>query len=93
MGGQTSTAIAGIEIYKRKSALSRQVNHPEFKRFHATATKEGLYARPEEMNAWYRSGGFLTRGDTSKTQGLVTTVLIKVKSPENDLEKVLKVLR
>ncbi len=92
MNGNSSSAIAGIEIYSKKSALSHQLAHPEFKRYHATATAEELYAQPEDMNAWYPREGFVARGETSTAKAIVVTVLMQVKEGASNAADVLEIL-
>jgi len=54
--------IGGLEIYTTKSALQTQVEDPEFFRpYHETVEREGLYAKPEVLEAWYLDGGFVAR--------------------------------
>ncbi|KAF2158380.1 hypothetical protein M409DRAFT_31105 [Zasmidium cellare ATCC 36951] len=85
--------IAGFEVYACKPALSRQLNHPEFKRYHRTATDEGLYAQPEDMHAWYPTVGFLARGAVAGPGAVVITGLITVKEDDAAKDSALVILR
>lgn len=54
--------ISGLEIYTDKSALQKQVNDKQFfQAYHETAKSEQLYARDEELVAWYFTAGFVVR--------------------------------
>ncbi|RMY27922.1 hypothetical protein D0866_09798 [Hortaea werneckii] len=47
-------AICGLEIYTTKAALQSQVDDPVyFQRYHEIVKQENLYAKPEELVAWY----------------------------------------
>lgn len=73
-----SAALGGIEIYSRKAALSHQLHHPEFKRYHVTAAKECLYSQPEGMQAWYPRIGFLARDAVAPAGSIVVTGILKL---------------
>ena len=92
-GVDRSTFLAGFEVYTDKSALSAQLEHPEFKKFHELTKKENLYSKDEELVAWYRRGGFYSRGETSKAgSGVsVVTAIFELKE-ENQLDKALEIL-
>lgn len=52
----------GFELYTSKDALQAQVDDKEFfQAYHETVKKEGLYAKPEDLVAWYPAGGFVGR--------------------------------
>ncbi|KAK1068376.1 hypothetical protein LTR12_013739 [Friedmanniomyces endolithicus] len=68
---QQPSIIGGLEIYTAKSALQSQVDDREFfQPYHRTVREEGLYAKPEELVAWYLTAGFVARsGSTPGSNG------------------------
>ncbi|KAK0366562.1 hypothetical protein LTR91_003321 [Friedmanniomyces endolithicus] len=91
--------IGGLEIYTAKSALQSQVDDPEFfQPYHRTVREEDLYAKPEELVAWYLTAGFVARsgstpgsnGRGKEGEGVVISV---TKMTCTDRAKVLAVLR
>ncbi|KAK6414289.1 hypothetical protein LTR95_017756 [Oleoguttula sp. CCFEE 5521] len=53
----------GMEVYTDKAALQAQVDDKEhFQPYHALVKREGLYAKPEDLQSWYLDCGFLARG-------------------------------
>ncbi|WPG98083.1 Hypothetical protein R9X50_00086900 [Acrodontium crateriforme] len=83
--------IGGLEMYTSKQALQLQVDDPiYFQSYHETVKKEGLYAKPEELVAWYQAGGFVARDVHAKPFG---NVLISVtRMTTNDQKQVFDVL-
>ncbi|KAK3117432.1 hypothetical protein LTR53_001197 [Teratosphaeriaceae sp. CCFEE 6253] len=74
-----SAVLGGIEIYSQKAALSRQLHHPEFLRYHDAVAREGLYAQDEKMQAWYPRLGFLARDGLASTGLMVVTAMLTAK--------------
>ncbi|OQO12682.1 hypothetical protein B0A48_02145 [Cryoendolithus antarcticus] len=65
----TSFPLMGMEVYTDKSALQAQVDDTEhFQPYHALVKREGLYAKPEELQSWYLDCGFVARGE-GQTKG------------------------
>ncbi|KAI7221673.1 hypothetical protein KC333_g1573 [Hortaea werneckii] len=86
--------ICGLEIYTTKAALQSQVDDPVyFQRYHEIVKQEGLYARPEELVAWYPAGGFLTRDSSADRQEegvLVSVTRMTAKRSFDDLIGILR---
>ncbi|KAK0922605.1 hypothetical protein LTR91_004380 [Friedmanniomyces endolithicus] len=62
--------IGGLEVYTAKSALQSQVEDPEFfQRYHRIVREEALYAKPEELVAWYLTAGFVARNGNAGSRG------------------------
>ena len=60
--------MRGLEIYKSKAALQRQVDDPVyFQSYHDTVKRDSLYAKPEELVAWYFATGFVAREANGET--------------------------
>ncbi|KAI6874189.1 hypothetical protein KC323_g781 [Hortaea werneckii] len=86
--------ICGLEIYTTKAALQSQVDDPVyFQRYHEIVKQENLYAKPEELVAWYPAGGFLAR-DSSLRGGedgvLVSVTRMTAKKLFDDLMGILR---
>ncbi|KAI7260420.1 hypothetical protein KC343_g4200 [Hortaea werneckii] len=86
--------ICGLEIYTTKAALQSQVDDPVyFQRYHEIVKQENLYAKPEELVAWYPAGGFLAR-DSSARGGedgvLVSITRMTAKKLFDDLMRILR---
>ncbi|KAI7238430.1 hypothetical protein KC330_g2543 [Hortaea werneckii] len=85
-----SPAICGLEIYTTKAALQSQVDDPVyFQRYHEIVKQENLYAKPEELVAWYPAGGFLAR-DSSADGVLVSVTRMTAKRSFDDLMAILR---
>lgn len=82
--------IGGMEIYTEKQALQKQIDDPVFfQAFHETAKKESLYAKEEELVAWYLTAGFVAREQHAKPFG---GNLISLSKFVGDREAILKAL-
>ena len=69
--------VGGLEIYKSKEALQAQVKDPVyFQSYHNTVKQEQLYAKPEELVAWYQTAGFIARRDSAPPYGGKVTVSV-----------------
>lgn len=87
----TPPVIGGLEIYTDKNALQKQVDDPIFfQAYHETAKKEALYAKDEELVAWYLTDGFMAREQHAKPFG---GNLISLTRFVGDREAILKALR
>ncbi|KXT14672.1 hypothetical protein AC579_6402 [Pseudocercospora musae] len=83
--------IAGLEVYDRRSALQAQVDDPEyFQAYHQAVKAEDLYAKGEELVAWYQTSGFLAREQHSIPFGGCLVFLTKLICKDRD--EVLKLL-
>ncbi|KAI7286931.1 hypothetical protein KC345_g915 [Hortaea werneckii] len=86
--------ICGLEIYTTKAALQSQVDDPVyFQRYHEIVKQENLYAQPEELVAWYPTGGFLARDSSAdeKEDGfLVSVTRMPAKKSFDDLIRILR---
>ena len=83
-----------MEIYIHKSALSTQLADPTFQFYHATVKAEELYTIPEELVAWYPTGGFVSRDDTAPPFGKgVIVVTAQFFCKTGMMERVLKALQ
>lgn len=93
MNGAISTALAGMEVYTDKAALQRQLDHPDFQKYHETVEKEQLYSSPEVLTAWYPTAGFLAREQTTPKAALVMTAMFFLKDGQESKEKVMGVVK
>jgi len=86
--------IAGLEIYTSKSALSTQLEDPTFQSYHTAVKAEDLYAKPEELVAWYPEAGFVAREAVAGPFGGGNIVMVaKFLCREGGRDKVLGGLR
>ncbi|RMX71162.1 hypothetical protein D0869_15914 [Hortaea werneckii] len=87
-------AICGLEIYTTKAALQSQVDDPVyFQRYHEIVKQENLYAKPEELVAWYPARGFLARdssADGEEDGVLVSVTRMTAKRSFDDLMGILR---
>jgi hypothetical protein len=83
----------GLEIYTSKQALQAQIDDPVFfQPYHELVRREDLYAKPEELVAWYLAAGFVSR--QSGAQPFGGGVLISVsKMVTADRERILELFR
>lgn len=82
--------VGGLEIYTEKQALQKQIDDPIFfQAYHETAKKEALYAKEEELVAWYFTAGFIAREQDAKPFG---GNLISLSRFVGDREGILKAL-
>jgi len=82
-------------VYTAKSALQSQVEDPEFfQRYHRIVREEALYAKPEELVAWYLTAGFVARNGNAGSRGKEGegVVISVTKMTCTDRAKVLAVL-
>lgn len=83
--------VGGLEIYTEKNALQKQIDDPVFfQSYHETAKKEALYAKEEELVAWYLTKGFIARDQHAKPYG--GGILISLTKFVGDKNAILKVL-
>ncbi|RMX71646.1 hypothetical protein D0869_15423 [Hortaea werneckii] len=86
--------ICGLEIYTTKAALQSQVDDPVyFQRYHEIVKQEDLYAKPEELVAWYPAGGFQARDssvDGEEDRVLVSVTRMTAKRSFDDLIGILR---
>ncbi|KXT07419.1 hypothetical protein AC578_478 [Pseudocercospora eumusae] len=83
--GNHDLVIAGLEVYDRKSALQAQVDDPEyFQAYHRTVKTEDLYAKDEELVAWYQTSGFLARDQHATPFGGCLVFLTKLVCKDRD---------
>merc|ERR1712070_709130 len=86
--------ICGLEIYTTKAALQSQLDDPVyFQRYHEIVRQENLYAKPEELVAWYPAGGFLARGLSACGENdgvLVSVTRMTAKKSFDDLMGILR---
>ncbi|EMC94848.1 hypothetical protein BAUCODRAFT_25951 [Baudoinia panamericana UAMH 10762] len=74
-GASEKPLIGGLEIYTAKSALQAQLNEAGFQGYHETVKREELYAKPEELVAWYHAAGFVARdGVAVSGEGVLISV-------------------
>ena len=91
---ELNTIIGSVEIYTSSSALSTVQKAPEFKEYHSTVEREGLYAKDEDLTAWYPAAGFVARKGEKETPkaGIVVLAKFVTKDGEGNREKLVEVL-
>ncbi|KAI6831635.1 hypothetical protein KC327_g6700 [Hortaea werneckii] len=86
--------ICGLEIYTTKAALQSQVDDPVyFQRYHEIVRQENLYAKPEELVAWYPAGGSLARDSSAcgnEDGMLVSVTRMTARKSFDDLMRILR---
>ncbi|RMY60556.1 hypothetical protein D0865_01460 [Hortaea werneckii] len=86
--------ICGLEIYTTKAALQSQVDDPVyFQRYHEIVKKENLYAKPEELVAWYPAGGFLARDSSADREEEAVLVSVTRMTARRSFDGLMGILR
>lgn len=86
--------ICGLEIYTTKAALQSQVDDPVyFQRYHEIVKQEGLYAKPEELAAWYPAGGFIARDSSADGEENGVLVSVTRMTAKRSLDDLIGILR
>lgn len=83
-----------MEIYTTKAALQSQVDDPVyFQRYHEIVKKENLYAKPEELVAWYPAGGFLARDSSADREEEAVLVSVTRMTARRSFDGLMGILR
>jgi quinol monooxygenase YgiN len=86
--------IGGVEIYTSAEALSTVQKSPEFNAYHSAISSADLYAKPEDLVAWYPAGGFVARPHETETKkaGIVILAKFIVKDGVENTTKLVEVM-
>ncbi|RMY49784.1 hypothetical protein D0865_07289 [Hortaea werneckii] len=86
--------ICGLEIYTTKAALQSQVDDPVyFQRYHEIVKQENLYAKPEELVAWYPAGGFQARYSSANGEEVGVLVSVTRMTAKRSFDDLMGILR
>ena len=88
--GESATLLGLMEIWSSPAAFSAVQQKPEFKSFHSTVVREGLYdhAKDMQISEWIPAAGFVARKGEKESPraGIVVVMLAKFILKEENLD-------